>query len=70
VISFAFAFGLLLSPGLVDEDGFRLALKEVKASKDDTTILLSWYGWIAAEVFVNRFHLSLERGKTRFQGYS
>jgi hypothetical protein len=47
--------------GLVDEDGFCLALKEVKASKDDITILLSWYGWIEAEVFANRFIIGARR---------
>jgi hypothetical protein len=46
---------------LVDEEGFRLALKKVKASKDDTTILLSWYEWIEAEVFANRFLIGPRR---------
>lgn len=46
---------------LADEDGFRLALKEVKASTKDTTILLDWYEWIENEVFASRFIVGARR---------
>jgi hypothetical protein len=38
-----------------------LALKEVKASTKDTTILLDWYEWIENEVFASRFIVGARR---------